>query len=174
MAGDRNERHFVRIFNDTDHWKAQRAAASGRGTDADLPDVTFAQDGLAFAGELKSDGNRYLRIDQEKMEGLRAYAEAYGMIPVAIHRPNGDRSFYVFNPDDMDRTDSGNYRGDPQGDRWAARIAEPEGAADGIYPEDLTAFHLRHALLGELGKGITEPPAGREGTPLEPEVDGDG
>jgi Holliday junction resolvase len=148
MSGDRNEREFVRMMNDTSQWWAQRAAASGRGTSHDLPDVTFAADGVAFAGELKADASKYLYVDEEKMKGLRAYASAYGMNAVAIHRRNGDRSYYVYAPDDMTRTDAGTYRGNPRADEHSIRIKEPEGTAEGILPSDLTSALLQSALTG--------------------------
>jgi len=167
--GDAMERRFVKMFSDTDHWWAQRAAASGSATDADLPDVTFAHDGLAFAGEEKTTSEPYIYLDPDEVEQLQAYAAAYGMIAVAIGRfkrtspaivgtDRSPRAFYVWNPNDMERTDAGTYRGHPDDGRWAAKIAEPDGPADGILPEHLSSFHLRHGLAGELGKGITEPP----------------
>lgn len=168
--GDREERTFVRMFNDTEHWWAQRAAASGSGGDADLPDVTFANGGIAFAAEEKTTSEPYIYVDEEELEALQAYATAYGMRSVIVGRPKGERAFYVWSPDDMERTDAGTLRGDPDGDRWAAKIAEPDGAADGIYPSELTAFALRHALAGELGKGMTEPPANSQ----RPRGDGEG
>lgn len=156
------------MFGATDHWWAQRAAASGSATDAELPDVTFAHDGIGFAGEEKTTKAPYVRLTEEEVDELQAYADAYGMQAVAIGRfkrgsdglPTGasSRAFYVWNPEDMERTDSGNYRGSPGDGKWAAKIAEPDGTADGIYPSELTAFHLTHALRGKLGKGITEPP----------------
>lgn len=166
----RYERHFVRMLNDTDHWWAQRAAASGSGTDADLPDVTFAHAGQAFAGELKADAEPYLYVDAEKMAALEAYASAYGMAPVAIHRPDGERAYYVFNPEHMDRTDAGTYRGDRDG-RWAAKIAHPDGAADGIHPADLIGFQLYHGLQGELCGQVTE--ASKDPPPDQPDEEAD-
>lgn len=166
--GDREERTFVRMFGDTEHWWAQRAAASGAATDADLPDVTFAHDGTAFAGEEKATSAPYIYLDPEEIEALEAYAAAYGMTAVAIGRfkrssdglPKGasSRAYYVWNPADMERTDAGTYRGSPTDDRWAAKIAEPDGAADGIYPSDLSAFHLKHALRSRLADPVTEAP----------------
>lgn len=163
MSGAENERRFVKLFNSTDTWKAQRAAASGAGGDADLPDVTFAHGGIAFAGELKTTSGPYIYIEEGEMDALRSYAAAFGMVAVGIGRFSRDRSFYVWNPNDMERTDAGSYRGDPEVQfdasedqlGWAARIADPDGTADGIYPEDLTGFHLRHAVAGKLGGGVT-------------------
>ena len=178
--GDRSERTLVRMFGDTEHWWAQRAAASGSATAADLPDVTFAHDGIAFAGEEKTTSEPYIYVDPEEFEQLEDYARAYGMEPVLIGRfkrgsdgiPTGasSRAFYVWNPEDMERTDAGTLRGSPTDGQWAAKIAEPDGTAEGIHPEDLTSFRLYHGMKGKLGAGITEPPAS---SPLrEGEADG--
>jgi len=172
---DTMERRFVRMFNGTQgvdggaDWWAQRAAASGSGGGADLPDFTFAEDGLAFAGEEKTTAEPYVYVTPEEHEALQAYATAYGMHAVVVGRfkkssdglPTGtsSRAFYVWNPNDMETTDAGTLRGSPTDRRWAAKIAEPDGTADGIHPEHLTSFHLHHGLAGELGGGITEPPA---------------
>jgi len=166
--GDRSERTFVRMFGDTEHWWAQRAAASGAATDADLPDVTFAHDGVGFAGEEKTTSEPYIYLEPDEVKHLQAYAAAYGMRAVAIGRfkrgsdglPTGasSRAFYLWNPNDMERTDAGTYRGSPTDGKWAAKIAEPDGTADGIYPADLSSFHLTHGLAGKLGKGIVSPP----------------
>lgn len=156
---DRSERQFVRMFSATEDWWAQRAAASGAATDADLPDVTFAHDGIGFAGEEKTTSEPYVYVEEEELRALRDYAAAYGMRAVIIGRFKGERAFYVWNPNDMGRTDAGTYRGDPKGDAWAVKIAEPDGAARGVYPEDLTSFALTHALAGKLGKGMVDAPS---------------
>jgi len=152
------------MFGETDRWMAQRAAASGAATDAELPDVTFAHDGIAFAGELKTTSEPHIYIGKAEIEKLQAYAATYGMRAVALGRFKGERAFYIWAPEDMDRTDAGTYRGGPDDGQWAAKIAEPDGSADGIGPSELTSFHLTHGLEGQLGKGITEPPANMEGT----------
>ncbi|UTF56006.1 hypothetical protein [Natronosalvus rutilus] len=156
--GDREERVFVRMFQETPHWWAQRAAASGSGGDGDLPDVTFAQEGIAFAGEEKTTSEPYIYVQEDELEALRAYADAYGMETILIGRFKGERAFYVWNPEDMERTNAGTYRGSPGDEKWAAKIAEPDGSAEGVYPEDLTAFALYHSVNGRLGKGMVEAP----------------
>lgn len=169
--GDREERAFVAMFAETDRWQAQRAAASGSATEAELPDVTFAQEGIAFAGEEKTTSEPYIYVEEPEVEALEAYADAYGMHPILIGRFKGERAFYVWSPDDMERTDAGTYRGSPGDELWAAKIAEPDGAADGIYPAHLTSFVLYHALRGKLSKAITEPPPNSRAV-QEGEVDG--
>lgn len=167
---DAMERRFVGMFNDTDHWWAQRAAASGSGGEADLPDVTFAHDGVAFAGEEKTTAKPYVYVTPEELRDLQAYAGAYGMRAVVIGRfkrtsdaitgtDRSPRAFYIWNPNDMETTDAGTLRGHPDDGKWAAKVKEPDGPADGILPSELSSFHLHHGLAGKLGKGITEPAA---------------
>lgn len=158
---DRSERRFVAIFAETDHWWAQRAAASGSATDADLPDVTFAHDGLGFAGEEKTRAEKYLYVDVEEVDQLQEYAAAYGMHACILGRFKGERAWYVWNPNDMERTDAGTFRGSPDDGQWAAKIADPDGAAEGVYPSELSSFALKHAIAGKLGSGMTEAPYDR-------------
>lgn len=173
-SGSDFERTFVRMFNEeTPNWKAQRAAASGSATTADLPDVTFARDGHAFAGELKTTSKNIIYVDEEEVAALRRYAYAYGMTPVLLGRLKGERAYYVWNPDHMDRTDSGRYRGDPRNPLehttdeygWCARIAEPDSSAPGVYPHELTPV-----LLLEAVHGATEPLDAQPGHDKPPEV----
>jgi|GEM_PF-3154230 len=164
MPGDRYERVFVRMFVQTQEtngadWWAQRAAASGSATEADLPDVTFAHDGLGFAGELKTTIQPYIYVDEDEVEALQDYADAYGMEAVVLGRFKRERAYYVWNPEDMDRTDARKYRGRADDDNWAMKIAEPDGAAEGILPSEVTSFHLHHSLSSELSGQVTEPPA---------------
>lgn len=167
--GDRMERQLASMFAETEHWWAQRAAASGAATDADLPDVTFAHDGVGFAAEEKTTSDGHIYVREDELEALRAYADAYGMRPVIIGRfkrsspaikgsSRSPRAFYLWNPTEMEVTSSGHLTGWPGDKNWSARIAEPTSPADAIHPKDLSGFHLEHALRGELGEPVTEPP----------------
>lgn len=162
MTGE-YERQLVRIFRATDRWIAQRAVSSGSATVGELPDVTFAERGFAFAGELKTTSQGHVYLEPEEIEQLQDYCEAYDMVPVAIGWFKGEKAYYVWRPDEMDRTDSGNYSGGPDDSNWAAKIADPDGAADGIYPADLEGFMLLHALRGKLTGPITAAPGGDDG-----------
>mgnify|MGYP000336127996 CR=1 FL=1 len=162
MSSGDYERTFVRIFAQTDHWWAQRAAASGSATEADLPDATLAHDGLAFATEMKTSGSAYIYLDEAEVQALQRYAAAYGMISLVVGRFKGERAFYVWNPADMDRTDSGKYRGMADDGNWSVKIAHPEGSADGVEPGDLSSIALRHAVAGQLAMGMTEAPPNDE------------
>lgn len=154
MDGDRYERRFVKLLVATPHWWAQRAAASGSATEADLPDMTFAHDGVAFAGEMKSrDGVAYLK--PEEVDALIRYAGAYGMRPVVILRQKGDPTYYVFNPNDMDHTESGNYIARPG--THAAEIAEPETGSEGVEPRLLSGSDLGAATAGQITTPLTDP-----------------
>lgn len=166
--GDRMERQLATMFGETEHWWAQRAAASGSATDADLPDVTFAHDGIAFAAEEKTTSEGRIYVTEDEVEALHAYAKAYGMQSVIIGRfkrtspsitgtERSPRASYLWNPRDMDVTDSGTLAGDPDDGNWSARVAEPTSPADAIHPEDLTGFHLQHALQSSFADPVTEP-----------------
>lgn len=169
-----SERRLVAIFNETDHWWAQRAAASGSGGDADLPDVTFAHDGTAFAAEEKETSEPYIYVQPDEIEALEAYAAAYGMTPCVIGRFKGERAYYVWHPEAMARTNAGTYRGAPDYDHeaggWAVKLADPDGAADGIYPAELSAFALYHALHSQLTGGLTEAPPNDDPVVVPPDT----
>ena len=157
--GDSYERAFVRLFTpNTLAWQAQRAAASGSATTAELPDVTFAYEGVAFAGELKtvSSDTKYIYIGDDEMEKLQDYAAAYGMRAVALGRWKGERAYYLWNPNEMHRTDAGTYRGSRGDTAWSAKIAEPDGSADGLYPSELSGRRLARALAADSGEQLTE------------------
>ncbi|GGL55053.1 hypothetical protein [Halocalculus aciditolerans] len=147
MSGSRYERGFVRMFS-TGEWWAQRAAASGSATDADLPDVTFAHDGIGFAGELKTTSRPTAYVDADEVRALQRYAAAYGMRACLLGRWKGERAYYIWNPNDVERTDGGNYRLNPQDGTHAAIVVEPGAAFAGRRPEDWTGAMLADALAG--------------------------
>ncbi len=147
--GDTYERTFVNLFTNTDTaWKAQRAAASGSGTTAELPDATFAHDGTAFASELKTiaSDTTYIYLTENEAEKLQEYAAAYGMRAVAVGRWKQERAFYLWNLNDMYRTDAGAYRGSRDDESWAAKIAEPDGCESGLYPCEVSGRRLARAV----------------------------
>jgi len=157
--GDRYERAFVNLFTNTDtNWHAQRAAASGSGTTANLPDITFAHDGTSFAAELKTiaQDTPHLYISKDEMQALQDYAAAYGMRPVALGRWKGTRAYYIWNPNEMYRTDGGAYRGSQDDNAWAAKIRDPDGSATGVAPGELSGDRLERALWDGSGEQLTE------------------
>lgn len=164
--GSSDERAFVRAFSGDGHgWFAQRAAASGSATTNDLPDVTFAHDGIAFAGEQKTVARSatYIYVEAAEVDALDAYATAYGMQPVVIGRWKGERAYYVWHPDAMSRTDGGTYRGGRDDGKWAVKIADPEGAAEGVAPAELSGFALTHFLQSDIAGQRTSAPGNGEG-----------
>jgi len=112
MSGDTYERELCNIFRDAG-WHAQRAGSSGGGTTADLPDVTIARNGKAFAVENKTvaGDETYIYVDESEVRALKRYADAYGMIPLISGRWKGVKEFHLWVPERMERTDSGTYRG---------------------------------------------------------------
>lgn len=155
---DKSERRLVRVLSDTDQWMAQRAAASGASTKNDLPDVTFAHDGIAFAAEEKSTSGPYIYVQPDEVRALQRYAATYGMRSVIVGRFKGERAWYIWNPNKMERTDAGTYRGSPDDEQWAVKIADPDGTADGVNPAELTSFALTHTLRSKIAKPMTEAP----------------
>lgn len=65
MTGE-YERRLVQIFRETEPWIAQRAAASGSARTGELPDVTLAENSIAFAGELKKTSKNHVSVDPEE------------------------------------------------------------------------------------------------------------
>jgi Holliday junction resolvase len=112
MSGDTYERELCNIFRDAG-WHAQRAASSGAGTDADLPDVTIAEGGRAFAIEAKTvaASESYIYVDSDEVDALRRYADAYGQIPLIAGRWKQTPAWQLWIPERMAQTDSGTYRG---------------------------------------------------------------
>lgn len=156
MTGGDYERRFVRIMVDTKNkdgvtWWAQKAAASGSATTADLPDVTFARGGTGYAGELKTTSANHIYVDQDEVAALQRYAKAYGFAPVIIGRFKGEPAFYIWSIKSMVRTDEGKFRGSQDGDYYALRIKEPGTAADGYLPSELTWMELEDRLLESAG-----------------------
>lgn len=156
VAGDDYERTFARMLCETQDsdgvsWWAQRAAASGSATTADLPDVTFARGGTAFAGELKTTSEPHVYVREDEVAALVRFAKAYGMHPLVLGRFKGEPAYYVWSIKAMMRTDEGHFRGSQGGDACALRIKEPETAAEGVLPGELTWMQLEDALLESAG-----------------------
>lgn len=112
MSGDTYERELCNIFRGAG-WHAQRAGSSGGGTSADLPDVTIARNGKAFAIEAKTvaKDESYIYVDSGEVDALKRYADAYGQIPLIAGRWKRTREWHLWVPERMERTDSGTYRG---------------------------------------------------------------
>jgi len=134
--GSDHERVVCRLLRETGNWHAQRAAASGGGTAANLPDLTFGRDGVGFAAEEKS-GQPPLYVREEEVKALKSYARAYGMQPLLIARYTGERVFYLYDVPTPPRTDDGSLKLSPDLDAGAMRVAHPDGDGEGVSPDRL-------------------------------------
>lgn len=121
--GDRRERELVNLLDDG-RWAVMRAPASGGGTKRELPDVLCGDGNVFYAIELKSSNGDPIYIDEEEVNGLKFFADNFGaidMIGVRFDRCD----FYFFDPDELYRTNSGNYR------------VKKEDLEDGIHVDEL-------------------------------------
>lgn len=106
--GDRRERELVNKLDDA-RFAVMRAPASGSATERELPDVLAGDKGEFYAIEAKSSSGKPIYIKQEEVEGLEFFAENFGAeARIAIRFDRED--WYFFKPEEMYRTDSGNYR----------------------------------------------------------------
>jgi len=83
MTASGYERELVNLFRNNG-WHAQRAGSSGGGTTADLPDVTIAQDGYAFAIEHKTIARdeTYIYADADGPARLWSLEGRHDVLPV--------------------------------------------------------------------------------------------
>jgi len=148
MSGDTYERELCNIFRDAG-WHAQRAGSSGGGTTADLPDVTVAQNGKAFAIEAKTvaKDETYIYVNADEVRALRRYADAYGMVPLIAGRWKRTREWHLWLPERMKRTDSGTYRGTQDDHTRRVAVVEEE---DVPTPEWLTESVMSALTAAEL------------------------
>ncbi len=106
--GDRRERELVNKLDDA-RFAVMRAPASGSATERELPDVLAGDQGEFYAIEAKSSSGKPIYIKQEEVEGLEFFADNFGAkARIAIRFDRED--WYFFKPEEMYRTDSGNYR----------------------------------------------------------------
>lgn len=121
--GDRRERELVNVLDDG-RWAVMRAPASGGGTKRELPDILCGDGESFYAIELKSSGGDPIYVDEEEVTGLNFFANNFGAVSLIGVR--FDRcDFYFFDPTDLYRTDSGNYR------------VKKSDLDDGIHVDDL-------------------------------------
>jgi Holliday junction resolvase len=140
--GDQTERNIVRKFHDGG-WVAQRAAASGSATTNELPDVILGKGGIGFAAEEKTTSRDQIYVDKDKIRQLIRYSNGFGMHAVAIGRFKGERAWYFYSLEELERT-SKNYIG-RKGDEQL-RVVDPDGTEEGITPEKLQAQDLKYVL----------------------------
>jgi len=122
--GDRHERNLVDAL-ETDAFRCMRGPSSGSSTTRELPDV-LAGSGtkdLLLAIEAKSSSGDPIYIEAEKVASLVEFAHGAGAIALLAARFNAGSSpddplhdtdeidkWRFHRPDDLYRTDSGNYR----------------------------------------------------------------
>ena len=114
VDGDAKERELVREIDGQNGWVAMRAPSSGSATDRDLPDVLAGSDGRTLVVELKSSGGDPVYIDQEEVQALQRFAQAFGGTAYIACRWSSrslqDSTFYFSRPQALYRTDAGTYR----------------------------------------------------------------
>lgn len=118
--GDRRERELVN-FLDEYGFAVLRAPASGSATERELPDALAGNGKNFYAIEAKSSGGDPIYIEEYEIVNLEYFANNFGAkakVGVKFDLEHGDPAhgeddktgWYFFDPDDLYRTDSGNYR----------------------------------------------------------------
>jgi len=106
--GDRRERELVNLLDDAG-FAVMRAPASGSATERELPDVLAGNGDRFFAIEAKSSAGDPIYLDGEEVFALVYFSRNFGAKPrVGVRFDHED--WYFFHPDDLHRTDGGNYR----------------------------------------------------------------
>ncbi len=106
--GDRRERELVNKL-DANGFAVMRAPASGSATERDLPDVIAGNGERFYAIEAKASSGRPIYLDVAEVASLQYFADSFGaeaLIAVRFDR----EAWYFFEPDELYRTDGGNYR----------------------------------------------------------------
>jgi Holliday junction resolvase len=112
------ERAFCRTMYDAG-WMAARIAASGSGTERELPDVVLGDRNRTYAVEVKRTSSGRVYLPEDEIESLRTVARGLKMqVRIAVKfdlEPSdpawgADRpGFYMIDPADMRQTNSGTY-----------------------------------------------------------------
>lgn len=143
MDGDNEERRLVRYFYGYGY-APMRAPTSGSATERELPDVIVSKDagGRMYFIELKTVKNGRAYVEPHEVEALVWFAEKFGGVALLCLRPGGDQTFFLDEPDQWDRTPSGNYS-----------LAPPESAEsfEGIVVPDPESGEIQY---GHVGKAV--------------------
>lgn len=118
--GSQRERELVNLLDESG-FAVMRAPASGGATDRELPDVLTGNGEEFYAIEAKTSGGDPIYIDEREVDELQYFSKYFGavaLIGVRFDSKHGDPAYgnddisgwYFFEPEDMYRTDSGNYR----------------------------------------------------------------
>lgn len=106
--GDRRERELVNELDDRG-FAVMRAPASGSATERDLPDVLAGDEGNFYAIEAKSSAGDPIYIPEGEIEALVFFAVNFGAKQRIAARFDREK-WGFFHPEDVYRTDGGNYR----------------------------------------------------------------
>ena len=146
--GDRRERELVNEL-DLRGFAVLRAPASGSATDRDLPDVLAGNGGQFFAIEAKSSSGDPIYIDDDQVVSLEYFANAFGAEPLIGAR--FDRNPWTFyDPAELHRTDSGNYRVKADLSMRLGRTLDDLEAGPGDHTVDTTLAELMAACYVHL------------------------
>jgi Holliday junction resolvase len=106
--GARRERELVDELDEAG-FAVMRAPASGSATDRDLPDVLAGDGDQFYAIEAKSSAGDPIYLDGDEVAALVYFARNFGAnARIGVRFDQAD--WYFFHPDDLYRTDGGNYR----------------------------------------------------------------
>jgi len=140
--GDRRERELVNKLDDAG-FAVMRAPASGSATDRELPDVLAGNGEVFYAIEAKSSAGDPIYLDGEEVYALVYFARNFGAKPrVGVRFDRED--WYFFHPDDLYRTDGGNYR-----------VKLETALSDGTDFAEFTG-HSKKVTLDDLGEDEEE------------------
>ena len=152
--GDRRERELVNRLDELG-FAVMRAPASGSATSRELPDVLAGDGAVFYAIEVKASAGDPIYLSGEEVEALVYFARNFGAKPrVGVRFDREDWSF--FHPDELHRTDGGNYRVKKE---LALEAGEPieglagvpaEGGDGGDDEEDQTERIVRAVERGHL------------------------
>jgi Holliday junction resolvase len=134
--GDRRERELVNRLDEAG-FAVMRAPASGSATERELPDVLAGDGDTFYAIEAKSSASDRIYLDGEEVYALVFFSRNFGAKPrVGVRFDRED--WYFFHPDDLYRTDGGNYR-----------VKQETALADGTDFDELTG-HSEKVTLSEI------------------------
>jgi len=136
--GDRRERELVNEL-DGAGFAVMRAPASGSATERELPDVLAGDGERFYAIEAKSSAGDPIYLDGDEVYALVYFARNFGATPrIGVRFDRED--WYFFHPDDLHKTDGGNYR-----------VKKKTALADGTDFAEFTG-HSQKVTLDEIGQ----------------------
>ncbi len=140
--GDRRERELVNKLDEAG-FAVMRAPASGSATERELPDVLAGDGEQFYAIEAKSSAGDPIYLDGEEVYALVYFSRNFGAKPrIGVRFDRED--WYFFHPDDLYKTDGGNYR-----------VKKEVALADGVDFAELTG-HSEKVTLDSIGETADE------------------